>query len=54
MAAHTDWLRGTEGCADMAALASYVRMGAVEHKPGAEMIKGLLRSCDEAIHRSDE
>jgi hypothetical protein len=29
-------------------------MSTIKHKSGAEMIKGLLRGCDEAIHRSDE
>jgi hypothetical protein len=29
-------------------------MGAVEHESSAEMIKRLLRGCDEANHRSDQ
>lgn len=38
----------------MAAFTGYVRMGAVKHEAGAEMIKGFLCSCDEAEHRSDK
>lgn len=54
VAAHTDRLCGTEGRADMTPFAGYVRMRAVEYEPGTEVIKGLLRRRDEAVHRANE
>jgi len=33
----------TKTAADVASLASYIRVRAVEHEPGTEMIEGLLR-----------
>ncbi len=54
MAAHTDRLRRTKRSTDMTSLTGHIRMGAVEHESCAEMIKRLLRGCNEANHRSDQ